>query len=152
MKAAVIYYSKSGTTERIAKKIQNRIDADLYFIEPDKRYGGYLSSVISVAGEKLMQKPAKPKTAAADFSEYDVIFIGFPVWYSTAPQFVQDYIKACKLSGKRIIPFATAGANGKDSSCKTVKELLPGCNITDYFFTSKVKEADADAWLDGISF
>ena len=63
--------------------------------------------------EKLTKKLAKPKTAAADFSAYDVIFIGFPVWYSTAPQFVQDYIKASNLSGKRVIPFVTTGASGK---------------------------------------
>ena len=106
----------------------------------------------SVAVEKLMGKLAKPKTKVADFSGYDVIFIGFPVWYSTAPQFVQDYIKACNLSGKRIIPFVTAGANGKESSYKTLKELLPDAEITDYFYTSNVKKADADAWFDGIKF
>ena len=83
---------------------------------------------------------AKPKTAVAGFSEYDVIFIGFPVWYSTAPQFVQEYIRACKLSGKHVIPFVTAGANGKDNSYKMVKDLLPDCNITDYFYTSNVKK------------
>ena len=150
MNTAVIYYSKSVTTEKIAKKIQAKAGADLYLVEPDKSYGGYLSSVAAVAGEKLTKKLANPKTAVADFSAYDVIFIGFPVWYSTAPQFVQDYIKACNLSGKRVIPFVTAGANGKDSSYKTIKELLPDCNITDYFYTSHVKKADADAWLNGI--
>lgn len=152
MEAAVIYYSKSGVTEKIAKKIQEKTGARLYFIEPDKSYGGYLSSVAAVAGEKLTKKSAKPKTATADFSEYDVIFIGFPVWYSTAPQFVQDYIKACNLSGKRVIPFVTAGANGKESSYRTVKGLLPDSEITDYFYTSNLKKADADVWLDGIRF
>ena len=152
MKTAVIYYSKSGVTEKIAKKIQGKTGATLYFVEPDKSYGGYLSSVVAVAGEKLTKKMSKPKTTVADFEDYDVIFIGFPVWYSTAPQFVQDYIKACNLSGKRVIPFVTAGANGKDSSYKTVKELVPDSEITDYFYTSNLKKADADAWLDGIRF
>ena len=152
MKSAVIYYSKSGVTEKIAKKIQERTGATLYFVEPDKSYGGSLSSVATVAGEKLTKKMSKPKTPVADFTDYDVIFIGFPVWLSTAPQFVQDYIKACNLSGKRVIPFVTATANGKDSSYKTIKGLLPDSEITDYFYTSNLKKADADAWLDGISF
>ena len=152
MNTAVIYYSKSGTTEKFAKKIQERTGADIYFVEPDKSYGGYLSSVAAVAVEKLTKKLARPKNAVADFSGYDVIFIGFPVWYSTAPRFVQDYVKACDLSGKRVIPFVTAGANGRDSSYKTIKELLPDCDITDYFYTSKAKKADAAAWLDGLRF
>lgn len=73
MKVAVIYYSKSGITEKIAKKIQKKTGADLFLVEPDKNYGGYLSAVISVAGEKLRGRLAKPKTSVADFSAYDIV-------------------------------------------------------------------------------
>ena len=150
MKAAIIYYSKSGVTEKIARKIQAKTDADFYFVEPDKKYGGYLSAVASVAVEKMKKKPAKTRTQVADFARYDVVFIGFPVWYYTAPQFVQDYIKACDLSGKRVIPFVTAGANGRESSYKTLQNLLPDSEITDYFYTSNINKVDVDAWLAGI--
>lgn len=68
------------------------------------------------------------------------------------PQFIQDYIRQCDLAGKRIIPFVTAGSNGKSSSYKTVKELLPNSRITDYFYTSNLKKADEDAWLNHIVF
>ena len=151
MKCAVIYYSKSGATRKIAEKIQAGKNADLYLVEPEDAYGGYISSVARVGKEKLTGKTAGLKTAVSDFSEYDVVFIGFPIWYGTLPPFLQEYIRQCDLKGKRIIPFATAGANGRESALKTLQELLPGSNITDYFYTSMIKKADADQWLAGLS-
>jgi hypothetical protein len=79
------------------------------------------------------------------------VFIGFPVWCGTVPDFLQEYICKANLTGKRIIPFATASANGKESSLKTLKSLLPDSTITDYFYTSSRQPADVQAWLDGIN-
>ena len=90
------------------------------------------------------------KTAPADFSAYDTVFIGFPVWAATIPDFLQEYIRQADLAGKRVIPFATAGNNGRDESLAALKALLPDSEITDYFYTSMVEKADADAWLEGI--
>lgn len=150
MKAAVIYYSRSGVTKKIAEKVQKKFNADMYVVEPEKAYGNYASAVARVIGEKASKNDPVLKTKVADFSDYDTIFIGFPVWASSLPQFLQEYISKANLDGKRVIPFATAGANGKESSLKRLKELLPKSNITDYFYTSMVKKADADAWLEGI--
>ena len=150
MKCAVIYYSKSGVTRKIAEKVKAAFDADVYSVEPEKPYGGYISAVIRAGLEKLSGKAAALKTAAADLSSYDVVFIGFPVWYGTLPDFLQEYIRGAAIAGKRVIPFATAGANGKESSLKTLKKLLPDSEITDYFFTSGREPADPDEWLKGI--
>ena len=150
MKCAVIYYSKSGVTKKIAEKVKAAFDADIYSVEPEKPYGSYLSAVVRAGLEKLAGKPAALKTAAADFSSYDLVFIGFPVWYGTLPDFLQEYVRGAGIAGKRVIPFATAGANGKEGSLKTLKKLLPDSEITDYFFTSNREPADADAWIKGI--
>lgn len=150
MKAAVIYYSKSGTTGKIAEKIKKAFDADLFFVEPQKEYGNYISAIIRVAGEKLAKKAPVLKTEVADFSSYNTVFIGFPVWYNTLPGHLQEYIGKADLAGKRVIPFATAGSNGKESSLKTLHKLCPKSNITDYFFTSLTKKADVDKWLQSI--
>ena len=150
MKAAVIYYSKAGTTKKIAEKIAAAFNADLHFVEPEKAYGSYISAVIRVAGEKIRKKDPALKSKVADFSSYDTVFIGFPVWYSTMPNHLQEYVSKADLAGKRVIPFATAGANGKESSLETVKKLCPKSNITDYFYTSMTSKGDVDAWLKGI--
>lgn len=150
MKAAVIYYSRSGVTKRIAEKVQKKFDADMYFVEPEKAYGNNASAVVRVIGEKASKNDPVLKTKIADFSAYDTVFIGFPIWAGSLPQFLQEYISKANLDGKRVIPFATAGANGKERSLKLLKELLPKSDITDYFYTSMMKGADADAWLERI--
>ena len=150
MKCAVVYYSKTGVTKRIADKIQAKFAADVYLVEPEKAYGGFFSAVARVVGEKISRKGAALKTAVSDFAPYDIVFIGFPVWAGTVPDFLQEYIRKADLSGKRVIPFATASATGKESSLKTLNALLPESTITDYFFTSRRQPADVAAWLDGI--
>ena len=66
--------------------------------------------------EKKGKKTPAPKETPADFSAYDTVFIGFPVWAATIPDFLQEYIRQADLAGKRVIPFATAGNNGRDES------------------------------------
>ena len=151
MKAAVIYYSRSGVTKGIAEKVQAKFHADPYFVEPQKPYGGFASAIARVLVEKASKKEQTAKTAPADFSAYDTVFIGFPVWAATLPDFLQEYLSRADLSGKRVIPFATAGNNGRENSLQKLQELLPDSRITDYFYTSMKEKADVDAWLEGIS-
>lgn len=151
MKSAVVYYSRSGITKEIAEKIKAVFGSDMYFIEPEKAYGGYLSAVLRNGTEKLRKKTAKVSTPAANLAGYDVIFIGFPVWYGTMPDFMQEYLKKCGVTGKQIIPFATAGANGKESSLATVKQLFPDCTVSDYFYTTKPRNGDADKWIQSLT-
>ena len=150
MKAAVIYYSRSGTVKKIAEKVAQTFGADLFFVEPEKAYGNFASAIIRVIREKTGRKSPRPKTPVADFSAYDTVFIGFPVWAATVPEFLQDYIGRANLAGKRVIPFTTAGNNGKESSLETIRRLCPDSDITDYFYTSLKEKADEDAWLRGI--
>ena len=151
MKCAVIYYSRSGVTKAIADKVAAAFDADMFFVEPEKAYGNYASSVIRVIGEKVGKKERLLKTPVSDFSAYDTIFIGFPVWAGTVPDFMQEYLREADLAGKRVIPFATAGANGRESSLNAIKSLCPKSNVTDYFYTSMTKRADAEAWIKGLN-
>ena len=137
-------------TKRIADQIQAKFNADVYPVEPEKAYGGFLSSVARVVGEKISKKSPALKTIVSDFAPYDIVFIGFPVWAGTVPEFRQEYIRKANLAGKRIIPFATASANGKESSLKTLKALLPDSSITDYFYTSSRQPTDVQTWLAGI--
>lgn len=150
MKSAIVYYSRSGVTKEIAEKIRDTFGSDLYFVEPKKAYGGYLSAVLRNGAEKLRKKAAQVTTPVVNLSDYDVIFVGFPVWYGTMPDFMQEYVKKCGVKGKTVIPFATAGANGKESSLATVKQLFPDCTVSDYFYTTKPKSGDSDAWIQAL--
>lgn len=147
MNSAVIYYSRGGATKSVAEKIQKAFGSDMIFVEPEKAYGGYLSAVLRNGKEKMTKNAAKVKTPVADLSAYDVVFVGFPVWYGTMPTFMQEYVKKCGIKGKKVIPFATAASNGKDSSLTTVQEIFSNCTISDYFYTTKPKSDAVDAWV-----
>lgn len=151
MKTAVLYYSRGGATKRVAEKLGKTFGADLYAVEPQKAYGGYLSAVLRNGTEKLRKKAAQVATKPVDFSDYDIVFVGFPVWYGTMPDFMQEYVKACKISGKHVIPFATAGANGKESSLAIVKELFSDCTVSDYFYTTKPDSSETDVWVQELA-
>ena len=150
MKAAVIYYSQYGTTKAIAEKVAATFNADIYLVEPEKDYGGFMSAVARVVKERIKKETPSFTTPIADFAPYDTVFIGFPVWAGTLPQFLQDYISTTNIGKKHVIPFGTAGGTGKEGSLKTIKELLPEAEITDYFFSSKAQRGDVDAWLKEI--
>lgn len=150
MKSVVIYYSRSGKTKKIAEMLQDAVHAKLVFVEPEKAYGGYLSAVLRNGKEKMTKSTSKVVTKPSSFAGCDVVFVGFPVWYGTMPDFMQEYIKKCGIKGKKVIPFATAGANGKDSSLATVKELFPDCEVSDYFYTTKPGNGEAEEWVKGL--
>ena len=151
MKAAVIYYSRSGVTKKIADKIHGKFNADMFRLEPKEKYGNYISAVLRNGGEKLFKEKVAVNNEVKSYDEYDVIFIGFPVWYSSVPGFMQEYLKECGITGKTIIPFATAGVNGKESSLKTVRTLFPECKVEHYYYTTSPKQEDIDNWIDEVN-
>lgn len=151
MKYAVVYFSLTGETEKIARAIAERFGAELFPVEPQEDYGGFARAVARVVAERLRGKSPAAKTPPRDFTGYDVVFIGFPVWAGTMPAFMQDYIRACRFGKQTVIPFVTAAGTGKLSALQTVGELLPGASIEHYYFTSKPAPMDAQAWLSGVA-
>lgn len=151
MKAAVIYYSKSGTTRKIADAVAAKFHADVFPVEPVKPYGGFVSSVIRAMKEIQARKPAELKTQPGDFTAYDVIFVGFPVWAGTVPTFEQVYLRDSKFGEQVVIPFATANGTGRDTALATINRLFPRAKVCHYFFSSKAKEGDVNAWLKEVA-
>ena len=148
MKSVVLYYSRSGNTKKIAKKIVESFGCDEVFIEPEQEYGNYVSSLIRFGREKNSDQPVKYKTPIQDLSKYDVIFVGFPVWGGKMPEFMQSYLSDCNLGEKTVIPFVSAGSNGRKSSLQNVHMLTQNCMDELYFYTSLISRNDVDEWLD----
>ncbi len=151
MKYAILYFSNSGNTRQIAEAIREKFPADVFIVKPAQEYGSFAQAVARVVRETMQKKEPAYEGQAADLSGYDVVFLGFPVWAGTMPQFMQAYVKDCGLSRQKVIPFVTAAGTGKASALQTVHTLLPDADISDYFFTSKREKADRDAWLDSLA-
>lgn len=150
MKTAVIYYSRSGVTKSVAEKIVGKFGSELIFVEPEKNYGGYARAVVKAVGELITRENPKFKNKKADFSAFDMIFVGFPVWCGTIPRFFEEYLRTCDFSGKKIIPFITAGANGEEKSLAALENLFPESEISDHLFKTVPNRADENAWLQKI--
>ena len=125
-KKLVAYFSAGGVTADAAKKIAQGANADLYEIRPEASYTAAdlnwqdKNSRSSVEMNDRTFRPAlADKNAKAE--EYDVIFLGFPIWWYTAPTIINTFLESYKISGKTIILFATSGSTGFDKSAADLK-------------------------------
>lgn len=129
MKPIVVYYSKSGTTKALADRIAADLQCDTYQIESVDEYGNYATAVAKVALDKLRGKKANYSNILPDFSQYDVIIFGYPIWYAAPPAFAVDFMKNCNLDGKVIVPFATSGATPINLSLEVVRKINPNAKV-----------------------
>ncbi|MDE6746573.1 MAG: NAD(P)H-dependent oxidoreductase [Oscillospiraceae bacterium] len=125
-KKLVAYFSASGVTADAAKKIAQAANADLYEICPKVSYTAAdlnwqdKNSRSSVEMNDRTFRPAlADKNAKAE--EYDVIFLGFPIWWYTAPTIINTFLESYDISGKTIILFATSGSSGFDKAAADLK-------------------------------
>lgn len=129
-KTLVLYYSQTSNTKLVAEEIAARLNADIEAIEAVNPYDGDFTETI----ERCLQErkdgvipdiqPLKSKIA-----NYDVIFIGYPIWFGTYAPPVITFLKNYDLSGKTIVPFCTFGSGGLESSMQDLKEAQPNAKI-----------------------
>ena len=125
-KKLVAYFSAGGVTADAAKKIAEAVNADLYEIRPEVPYTAAdlnwqdKNSRSTVEMNDRTIRPAlADKNAKAE--EYGVIFLGFPIWWYTAPTIINTFLESYELSGKTVILFATSGSTGFDKSAADLK-------------------------------
>ncbi len=124
-KILVAYFSASGTTARVAKKLAQAAGADLYEIKPAVPYTKddlNWNDKKSRSSVEMSDKSSRPAIADrnAEISQYDTIFLGFPIWWYVAPTIVNSFLESYDFSGKKIVLFATSGGSGFG---KTAAEL-----------------------------
>ena len=135
-KALVLYYSQTGNTKAVAQEIATRIGADTEEIIPVQPYDtGFRATIERCLKEREEGKVIEIQPLTADLAKYDVIFIGYPVWFGTYAPPVATFLDQTDLSGKKIVPFCTFGSGGLDSSVKDLMakqpnaEILPGYGV-----------------------
>ena len=121
-----------GTTEYIARMIQQKAGGDLHRIETKEAYSTDFDEVVD-QNHKEMQDGILPelKESNLDISAYDTVFIGYPVWATDAPQAVLSFLKEYDLSGKKVIPFCTHDGYGAGSSYRTIAQACPQASVLD---------------------
>lgn len=126
-KKLVAYFSASGITRNVAKMIAEAAGADLYEITPKEAYTkadlNWMDKK-SRSSVEMTDKKIRPEITDTDakISEYDEIFLGFPIWWYVAPTIINTFLEKYDFTGKKIVLFATSGGSGFGN---TVKELQP---------------------------
>lgn len=130
-KTLVAYFSATETTKGIAEKIAKASGGDLYRIIPAKKYTSKdlnYNNDSSRAAKEQNNKKARPamKGNAAGIQNYDVIFVGFPIWFDDAPRIISTFMESYSFAGKTVIPFCTSGSSGISNAAKTLKNVTKG--------------------------
>lgn len=130
MKTLVTYFSASGVTKAVAERIARLAGADLMEIEPAQRYTDAdldWRDSLSRSSVEMKDKNSRPALAQAKLNaaDYDVVYVGFPIWWYTAPTIINTFIEAHDLSGKTLCVFATSGGSGVSGSAKDLKKAYP---------------------------
>ena len=129
-KALVLYYSQTSNTKTVATEIATRLNADIEEIVPVQPYDGEFEATIQRCmkeREEGIVPELKPLTS--NLADYDVIFLGYPVWFGTFAPPVGAFLSQVDLSGKKVVPFCTFGSGGLESSMKDLAEKQPNAEI-----------------------
>ena len=134
MKKLVAYFSASGVTEKAAKQLAAIAGADLHEIAPAQAYtkedldwtNKQSRSTLEMTDPASRPELAEKKT---DLSAYDVVYIGFPIWWGVAPHAVNTFIESNDLSGKKLVIFATSGGSGLAYAVDSLKKQYPDLAI-----------------------
>lgn len=126
----IAYFSKTGTTETVAKQIQNETGGDLFKIEVVNPYPDEYRATTEQAKKELEENfyPTL-KEKVQNLENYDTIFLGYPIWWGTMPMPVFTFLNENKLGGKKIIPFATHQGSGLGRSIEDLIKVVPNGNI-----------------------
>jgi len=129
-KVLVLYYSQTGTTQTVAEELQRQLGADIERVEAVNPYDGDFQATIERSGEERKNgEVPEIKPVQANLDDYDVIFIGYPIWFGTYAMPIATLVKDKDFDGKTIVPFCTFGSGGLNTSTENLKKALPKANI-----------------------
>lgn len=136
LKVLVAYFSATGTTEGVAKHIANGLNAELYEIVPEQPYSSAdldWNDNNSRSTIEMNDPNARPDISGSveNMEQYDVVFIGYPIWWYDAPRIVSTFMESYDFSGKTIVPFCTSGGSGIGSSASNLEKLTSNAEWLD---------------------
>lgn len=153
-KKMVAYFSASGVTAKAAKKLAAVCGADLYEIKPETPYTRADLDWTNKESRSSLERNdplSRPVLAdyLADIAGHDVIFVGFPVWWYTAPAIIKTFLGAYDFSEKIIVPFATSGGSGLGKTAETLREIVPMAIVMEgKLLNGKQKAEELKKWAD----
>ena len=153
-KSLVAYFSASGVTASLAKRLANAVGAELFEIKPETPYTSAdldWTNKKSRSSVEMNDRAFRPPVAShvENMAQYDMVYVGFPIWWYVAPTIVNTFLEGYDLTGKTVVPFATSGGSDMGG---TNRELAPSCKGAALKpgkrFGNGASEAELRAWAE----
>ena len=146
-KALVAYFSASGVTTKVADVLAKAASADIYEIKPQVAYTkedlDYMNQN-SRSSVEMKDKTSRPEIIKGDIdvSGYDTVYLGFPIWWYTAPTIINSFLESYDFAGKKIVLFATCGSSGFGSALTDIQASAPAAQVVEGMVLKSSEAAD----------
>ena len=152
MKTLVAYFSASGVTEGVARQLAEVTGGDLHKIQPEQPYTEAdldWTDKQSRSTIEMNDKTSRPAITGKleNMADYDVVYVGFPIWWYTAPTIINTFMESYDFAGKTVIPFATSGGSTIKKSCEDLKAAYPDLNWKEGKLLNRVSKAELESWV-----
>ncbi len=153
-KILVAYFSASGVTAKAAEKLAEAADADLYEIKPEIPYTSEDLNWMDQKSRSTVEmhdSSSRPAIAGKvdDMAKYDVVFVGFPIWWYVAPTIINTFLESYDFSGKTIVPFATSGGSGMGETNSRLQPSCPGAILlSGKMLNGAQSEEELKSWVE----
>lgn len=155
-KILVAYFSASDVTKNAAEKLAKAANADLFEIKPVRPYTDADLDWMDKKSRSTIEMndlSSRPEIAnkCENMGSYDVVFVGFPIWWYVEPRIIDTFLESYDFSGKRVIPFATSGGSGLGKTAENFKKIL-GANVTvkDGKMLTRASETVVSDWIKSL--
>lgn len=151
-KSIVTYFSASGVTAALSKKLAKAIGADCAEIVPAQKYTNAdlnWQNDKSRSSVEMKDRSCRPAIASRidNMADYDVVFVGFPIWWYREPSIIDTFMEMYDFTGKTIVPFATSGGSGLGDSQANMQALAPKAKVVSgRRFSSSASESELSEW------
>ena len=151
----VVYFSATGTTRNVAKQLADAAQADLCEIVPTEHYTSAdldWHDQHSRSSVEMNDEQARPaiEEIKVDISKYEIIFLGYPIWWNIAPRVVNTFIEMGDMTGKTVIPFATSGGSSITGSFSALKKAYPALKWKEGRLLNRASKEEIKSWLNKI--
>ena len=156
-KSLVAYFSAGGVTKKVAEELAKIRRADLFEIRPERLYDRAdldWENPLSRSTREMKDPNCRPAITGKveNMAQYDVVFVGFPIWWNREPSVVDTFLDAYDFTGKKIVPFCTSGGSGIGDASKRIQELAgPAVTVEEGMrLGGAVSEEDLETWTAGL--
>lgn len=154
-KKLVAYFSASGVTKSTAERLAKAAGADLFEIKPAQPYSKAdldWTNKKSRSSVEMSSPDSRPEIAEKldNMGDYDVVFVGFPIWWYVAPTIINTFLESYDFSGKTVIPFATSGGSGMGKTEEILHKICPA-NWKNGRVINRASDNDLNKWVDELN-